>query len=219
MIPARVALALQADGWYLRSEIIWAKPNPMPESVRDRPTSAHEKVYLFAKSPRYFYDADAVKEAAVGASGGAPRKSRDARDAFGGGDNGLSKPWEPSAARNLRNVWTITPKPFKGAHFATFPPALVEPCIKAGCPVGGTVLDPFGGAGTTGLVAEALGRRAILIELNPDYAEMASARLSAEQKKTRRLEPLDAGSVRERKRRTGSDQIELWDFLPLASTL
>jgi DNA modification methylase len=184
MIPARVALALQADGWYLRSEIIWAKPNPMPESVRDRPTSAHEKVYLFAKQPRYFYDADAVREPLasatlndkrLGATGtGRHRYSADGMAACPSGFTGANL-----SGRNLRNVWTITPKPFKGAHFAVFPPALVEPCIKAGCPEGGTVLDPFGGSGTTGLVANSLGRNAVLIELNPTYAAMAQERLAA----------------------------------------
>jgi DNA modification methylase len=188
MIPARVALALQADGWYLRSEIIWAKPNPMPESVRDRPTSAHEKVYLLAKSPRYFYDAAAVKEPTApetaqryaagfkqwgkGQFLGSPT---DKRGPKGVSVDQLAKRGE---TRNLRNVWTISPKPFKGAHFATFPPDLVEPCIKAGCPAGGTVLDPFGGSGTTGLVADRLGRNAILIELNAEYAAMAAERMN-----------------------------------------
>ena len=144
MMPARAALALQADGWWLRSEIVWHKPNPMPESVRDRPTSAHEKLFLLTKAARYFYDAEAV------------RTKTDA---------------------NLRNVWTIPTHAYPDAHFATFPPKLVEPCIKAGCPVGGVVLDPFGGSGTVGLIASRLGRDAILIELNPEYAEMAERRI------------------------------------------
>jgi DNA modification methylase len=213
MLPNRLAIALQEDGWWVRSEIIWSKPNPMPESVTDRPTSAHEKLWLLSKSERYFYDAEAV--------------------------NGST----PTEGRNLHNVWKIATKPFPEAHFATFPPALVEPCIKAGtsekgrCSVCGaprqritkttyrnpgnrttnglrslanrhqtagfghrlekdvsttgwqpsctcagetvacTVLDPFGGAGTTGLVASRLGRNAVLIEINSDYAEMARRRI------------------------------------------
>ena len=157
-IPWRVAFALQADGWYLRSDIIWHKPNPMPESVTDRPTSAHEHVFLFSKSERYHYDAEAIKEPAVAA------------EAEGG----------PALKRNARNVWTIATRPFPEAHFATFPPELAERCILAGCPAGGTVLDPFGGAGTTGLVADRLQRHAVLIELNPEYAAMAERRIARE---------------------------------------
>ena len=224
MMPARVALALQADGWWLRSEIVWHKPNPMPESAKDRPTSAHEKIYLLTRNARYFYDADAVRI--------------------------------PFNGANLRNVWTAATEPFRGAHFAVMPTAIVEPCIKAGtgergccpecgapviriirridqgwdgskygervvaasggainggtakstlgssngklvgqsetagweptceCGVGGPipciVLDPFAGAGTVGLVADRLGRDAILIELNPEYADMARARISGD---------------------------------------
>ncbi len=250
MMPARVALALQADGWWLRSEIVWHKPNPMPESVRDRPTSTHEKVYLLTKSARYFYDAEAVREEDAGTdhprnilhrpepSGGILPPHRGIRTAEGRNGGG----------RNLRNLWTIATHPFSEAHFATFPPKLVEPCIKAGTsekgccsacgapwarqvedteayrrqkaiqretedrtlesqgvarhfsntpgvvsdrttkgwepscehdtePVPATVLDPFGGSGTVGLVADRLGRDAILIELNPEYAEMAERRI------------------------------------------
>jgi DNA modification methylase len=175
MIPARVALALQADGWWLRSDIIWHKPNPMPESVTDRPTSAHEHVFLLAKSERYYFDAEAVKE-----PGTDPDRLRN--DRIGGANGHLVRHSEggmigASATRNIRNVWTIATEPYSEAHFATFPPSLIEPCIKAGCPVGGTVLDPFGGAGTTGLVADRLKRNAILIELNPAYAEMARNRI------------------------------------------
>jgi DNA modification methylase len=193
MIPARVALALQADGWFLRSDVIWAKPNPMPESVTDRPTSAHEHVFLLTKRPTYFYDADAVREplsaialaqiegARAGLRGIERCKSapdRGAGDLAGGvGASGSRGAAMNPAGRNLRNVWTIASQPFAEAHFAAFPPALVEPCIKAGCPVGGVVLDPFGGAGTVGLVADRLGRDAILIELNPDYDAMARARI------------------------------------------
>ncbi len=206
MMPARVALAFQADGWWLRSEIIWHKPNPMPESVRDRPTSAHEKVYLLTKSARYFYDAEAVRvpmaEATLShgqwktgprarhrancnesAAAWNPPKSDKQRGhsrrhaGFNDRWDALSKEGQQATGANLRNVWTIPTFGFPGAHFATFPTKLVEPCIKAGCPEGGTVLDPFGGAGTVGLVADRLGRDAILIELNPDYAQMAERRI------------------------------------------
>lgn len=176
-IPWRVAFALQADGWFLRSEIIWAKPNPMPESVTDRPTSAHEKIFLFAKSARYWYDAEAVREPDGGRASG-NGFVREYRLSYEG--RGDPEQWEPGGGRNLRNVWTVATQPFSEAHFATFPPALIEPCIKAGCPSGGTVLDPFGGAGTTGLVADRLGRSAILLELNPAYAEMARRRIEGD---------------------------------------
>ncbi len=182
MMPARVALALQADGWWLRSEIIWHKPNPMPESITDRPTSSHEKIYLLAKSQRYYFDAEAVREDGTGrnwlASGGNLVGAGIHKHQDGYRDNGCGRASEGVATgRNIRNVWTVATAPFPGAHFATFPPALIEPCIKAGCPEGGTVLDPFGGAGTTGLVADRLKRDAILIELNPEYAAMAQARI------------------------------------------
>jgi DNA modification methylase len=193
-IPWLVAFALRADGWWLRSEIIWHKPNPMPESVRDRPTSAHEKVFLFAKSERYFYDADAVREplSAVSlsqieyAQRNGERSERleklcpDRNDtngrlaARGRGARGAAM--NPQGA-NLRNVWTITPRPYKGAHFAVMPPELAERCIKAGSKSGDTVLDPFAGAGTTALAAGNLGRSAILIELRQEYARMAWERL------------------------------------------
>jgi DNA modification methylase len=278
MMPARVALALQADGWYLRQDIIWSKPNPMPESVRDRCTKAHEYLFLLAKGESYYYDADAIAEPAVRAleakyddsqnglssseshagqgsstrkfrlpsSGNLARKPASARGVpidTGGSSAGAvagSIPWE-GISRNKRSVWTVPSKPFKEAHFATFPPALIEPCILAGCPaqvcavcrapwirrvelgepdkvttrgqqawtaetgqrdnsgglphrdrrtegfspscdcsaqaVGGTVLDPFGGAGTTGLVADRLQRDAILLELNPEYVAMAERRI------------------------------------------
>ena len=179
MIPARVALALQADGWYLRSDIIWAKPNPMPESVTDRPTSAHEHVFLLTKSARYFYDSEAVKE--PNSSNRAP--SRKAKT-NGAGHLALRPQGTPYDGegdnRNLRNVWYINSQPYPGAHFAVFPPSLPETCIKAGSREGDTVLDPFGGAGTTGLVADRLRRDAILIELSPDYAEQARGRIASE---------------------------------------
>ncbi len=147
-IPWRVAFALQADGWYLRQDIIWHKPNPMPEGVTDRCTKAHEYIFLMTKSARYFYDVEAVKEHS-----------------------------DQTGTRNRRSVWTVTIKPYKGAHFATFPPDLIEPCVLAGSASGDTVLDPFNGAGTTGVVAIQHGRRYIGIELNPDYLEMARKRI------------------------------------------
>jgi len=144
-IPWRVAFALQADGWYLRQDIIWHKPNPMPESVKDRCTKAHEYIFLLSKSSKYYYDSEAIKYG--------PENS------------------------NKRSVWTVTTKPYQEAHFATYPPELIKPCILAGCPEGGTVLDPFGGSGTTAQVANNLNRNAILCELNPEYVDIAKGRL------------------------------------------
>ena len=251
-IPWRVAFALQADGWYLRQDIIWHKPNPMPESVRDRCTKSHEYLFLLSKSERYYFDAEAIAEPLAASSierlaqptlaqqagsdrvpgktngtmkavGLRPQTARaielfnekgltqahkdairaagctDAGKAMvtqtGTGKNtvevmrlaaeakaalgGYYREFLNDGTRNKRSVWTVTTKPFKGAHFATFPPDLIEPCILAGCPMGGTVLDPFGGAGTTGLVANRKGRNAILCELNPDYVGIAEARLAA----------------------------------------
>jgi DNA modification methylase len=181
-IPWRVAFALQADGWWLRSDIIWHKPNPMPESVTDRPTKSHEYVFLITKNDRYAYDADAIAEPAL-------YQVEEGRQASGmysfgsGRDDGgrhRSGGFVTGPTRNARSVWTIAPQPFPGSHFATMPPALAERCIKAGCPSGGTVLDPFGGAGTTGLVADRLQRNAVLIELSPVYAEMARARIQGD---------------------------------------
>lgn len=184
-IPWRVAFALQADGWYLRSDIIWHKPNPMPESVRDRPTKAHEYVFLLSKQERYFYDAAAIAEAAlqpVGNAKEATGRGSQLKQAQIGQNQGASTLGANAGneTRNARTVWTITPKPFRGAHFATFPPALAERCIKAGSRPGDTVLDPFAGAGTTLMVAAQLGRSAVGVELNPAYAAMAEARLHAE---------------------------------------
>lgn len=181
-IPWRVAFALQADGWYLRQDIIWHKPNPMPESVRDRCTKAHEYVFLLSKGPRYYFDAEAIKEPAVTfgrqapAVSSGPKHAAIDRSLIGAPRNGYSYDRE---TRNRRSVWTVATKPFKGAHFATFPPDLIEPCVLAGCPVGGTVLDPFGGSGTTAGVAIKHGRKAILCELNPEYAAMIPARVRA----------------------------------------
>ncbi|MET0375975.1 MAG: site-specific DNA-methyltransferase [Rhizorhabdus sp.] len=184
-IPWMLAFALRADGWYLRQEIIWHKPNPMPESVTDRCTKAHEHIFLLSKSPRYYFDAEAIKEPAVNTRKPG-RKITDTRETHGtgGGNSGINnlmaRYHENSMPthRNRRDVWTITTKPYKGAHFATFPPDLIEPCILAGSPIGGTVLDPFGGSGTTALVAQRTGRNAVLCELNPDYVVLAQERLA-----------------------------------------
>lgn len=201
-IPWRVAFALQADGWYLRQDIIWSKPNPMPESITDRCTKAHEYIFMLSKSARYYYDADAIAEPAIysglanqDASGFKdPRsfngkhkngyRTSDKRRGHSRRHAGFNDRWDAmeraeqcSGTRNKRSVWEVATKPFSEAHFATFPPDLIEPCIKAGCHEGGTVLDPFGGAGTTGLVADRLKRNAILIELNPEYAAMAERRI------------------------------------------
>ena len=182
-IPWRVAFALQADGWYLRQDIIWSKPNPMPESVTDRCTKAHEYMFLLSKSARYYFDAEAIAE--VSAYPGDNRAERtDTRkliDPFCQDNGSRARTGSPTGdTRNKRSVWEVASQPFSEAHFATFPPALIEPCIKAGCPAGGMVLDPFGGAGTTGLVADRLGRNAVLIELNPEYAALAERRIHAD---------------------------------------
>lgn len=207
-VPWRVAFALQADGWYLRQDIIWHKPNPMPESVRDRCTKAHEYLFLLSKSERYYFDSEAIKEPLAESS--IARLSQSTLDAQSGSDrvpgktNGRMKAVGPriggnkygdsqdpllhsgkswsadeKLTRNKRSVWTITTKPFKGSHFATFPPDLIEPCILAGCPEGEAVLDPFGGSGTTAGVAVKHGRRAVLCELNPDYAAMIERRVES----------------------------------------
>lgn len=197
-IPWRVAFALQADRWWLRQDIIWHKPNPMPESIEDRCTKAHEYLFLLAKSERYSYDVDAIAEGAVFGHGtgvgpdyappgggaphlglkprkrGVPPRHASYSSCDQSGLDGVAR-----GRRNRRSVWTVATTPFPEAHFATFPPDLIVDCIKAGCPEGGTVLDPFGGAGTTGLVAQRLGRNAILIELNPDYVAMAERRIAA----------------------------------------
>jgi DNA modification methylase len=149
MLPHRLAIALQDDGWWVRNDIVWAKPNPMPESVRDRCGRAHEYIFLLSKSKKYYFDSKAIKEPTTDGQG----------------------------LRTKRDVWNITNKPFKGAHFATYPPDLVEPCILAGCPPEGVVLDPFAGSGTTGAVAEYLGRDSIQIELMPDYAKLIPKRI------------------------------------------
>ena len=202
-MPWRVAFALQADGWYLRSDIIWHKPNPMPESVKDRPTKAHEYVFLLSKRERYYYDAGAISEPLV--YGDHPRNGVPGHVQQAPGQSaqtGISKvrssgnkvrtygedrgrpgshlagnvPWEGST-RNARSVWSIATQPYPEAHFATFPEELPSRCIRAGSAPGDTVLDPFGGSGTTGAVATGLGRSAILCELNAAYVELARQRI------------------------------------------
>lgn len=149
LLPHRLAIALQEDGWWVRNDIVWAKPNPMPESVKDRCGRAHEYIFLLTKSKKYYFDYEAIKEPTADGKG----------------------------KRTKRDVWTITTKPFKEAHFATYPPDLIEPCILAGCPPNGTVLDPFAGSGTTGAVAKYLGRNSIQIELMPNYAKLIPKRI------------------------------------------
>ena len=168
-IPWRVAFALQADGWYLRSDIIWHKPNSMPEPVQDRPTKSHEYIFLLSKSPHYYYDADAIREPYTVSSW----------DEGTGHDTYRNRDLRPNdLGRNKRDVWTVNTKSFPEAHFATFPEKLIDTCIKAGTKENDIVLDPFSGAGTTGVVACKLNRRYIGIELNPDYAEMSKNRLA-----------------------------------------
>jgi DNA modification methylase len=228
-IPWRVAFAFQSDGWWLRSDIIWAKTNPMPESVSDRPTRSHEYIFLLAKSQKYYYDHEAIKEPSVSDHGSGNGFKRAARLSFAddNGPRGSDTPWQPKSwnsskfdgqrdliihpnvgrkprtakvhgnlpgrsdegaacnapgqeFRNKRDVWTINSDPFPEAHFATFPPALIRPCVLAGCPSSGTILDPFSGAGTTGLVAKQNGRQYIGIELKPEYVAMSEKRLAQE---------------------------------------
>ena len=184
-IPWRVAFALQADGWYLRQDIIWHKPNPMPESVRDRCTKAHEYIFLLSKSPTYYFDWQAMQEPVAESTKARLAQPTLAEQAGStrvpGKTNGNMKAVGNSETRNRRSVWTVTTKPFKEAHFATFPPDLIEPCVLAGCPEGGTVLDPFFGAGTTGIVCQRTSRSCIGIELNPEYYDIASRRLWPEE--------------------------------------
>lgn len=219
--PWRLAFALQDAGWYLRQDIVWHKPNPMPESVRDRCTKAHEYIFLLSKSERYYFDAEAIKERAAGALAGNTKptkgarayeqgaaahrtaaglhqwaeRQRSRRDSFKrdaskrasaaapGQSTGTHRPdraeaeWD-TETRNKRSVWTVATEPYSGAHFATFPTRLIAPCILAGAPAGGIVLDPFFGSGTTGQVAQALGRRFIGIELNPAYKALQGERLA-----------------------------------------
>lgn len=188
-LPWRVAFALQADGWYLRQDIVWSKPNPMPESVTDRPTKSHEYIFLLSKQPKYYYDHEAIKEPAVygtldvrgsRVAFGQPQKERRTDKPRGSFDGkyGIDAFRAIRDKRNKRSVWTVTTKPLKEAHFAVYPEDLIEPCVLAGCPMDGIVLDPFFGSGTTGLVALKHGRNFIGIELNPEYIKIADKRLS-----------------------------------------
>ena len=193
-IPWRVALALQADGWYLRQDIIWSKPNPMPESVTDRCTKSHEYIFLLSKSERYFYDQEAIRERTLrfgDVPGGKKYSSDQAKAVIGENHNAATLHGCPVAeTRNRRSVWTVSTKPFSEAHFATFPEDLILPCILAGSRPGDTVLDPFNGAGTTGLVALKHDRKYIGIELNPDYITIACRRIEQAQQQLRL--PLEA---------------------------
>jgi len=194
-IPWLLAFALRADGWYLRQDIIWNKPNAMPESVRDRCTKAHEYIFLLSRSPRYYFDAAAIREP-CGAKGNArtfrgggaytcgqsfQNSARVERESHGNKANGTGR-------RNKRSVWNISTAGFKGAHFATFPEKLAEPCILAGCPEGGTVLDPFMGSGTTGVVAKRLRRNFVGVEINPEYWQMATDRITSTMQEFQQLE-------------------------------
>ena len=190
-IPWRVAFALQADGWYLRQDIIWHKPNPMPESVTDRCTKAHEYIFLLSKSSKYYYDHEAVKEKCSEANiEDFKRRKTLNNKGKGKGTYDEARPdlcrgrdayMPDDFMRNKRSVWTVNTRPYPEAHFATYPKKLIRPCIKAGCPQGGVVLDPFGGSGTTAEVANELQRDAILCELNPKYCELIEKRLSLTQ--------------------------------------
>lgn len=181
-IPWRVAFALQSDGWYLRSDIIWHKPNPMPESVTDRPTRAHEYIFLLTKQERYLYNSEAIMEKSRnhGRRIILGEKSFSKGQANGAGvdpsGNGTSDYYDCPENRNKRSIWTVPTSPYRDAHFATYPPDLIKPCILAGTSPGDTVIDPFSGSGTTGMVSIELGRSAILIELNPEYLKLAQSR-------------------------------------------
>lgn len=181
-IPWMLAFALRADGWYLRQDIIWSKPNPMPESVQDRCTKSHEYIFLMSKSSKYYYDNESIKEKAIHAgeerSFNSPKKAM--RNVDGnvstGNEHPDALPVEISELKNKRSVWTVNPKPYSGSHFAVFPTELIEPCILAGAPLGGIVLDPFMGSGTTAQVAQDLGRQYIGCELNPEYGKLQKKR-------------------------------------------
>lgn len=186
-IPWMLAFALRADGWYLRQDIIWSKSNCMPESVRDRCTKSHEYIFLLSKSERYYFDAKAISEPVASRKGKAKtfrgggtytggrsfkNHTKVERESHGNTENRAGK-------RNKRSVWTVSTSGYRGAHFAVYPEKLVEPCVLAGCPVGGTVLDPFTGSGTTGVVAKRLGRNFVGAEINPEYWEMAMGRIAS----------------------------------------
>lgn len=183
-IPWMVAFALRADGWYLRQDIIWHKPNPMPESVQDRCTKAHEYIFLLSKCSKYYYDIEPIREDIKPTSGkinGAPLRGEHILEC--GGRKTEKREYDEIKGANKRSVWSVNTKSYEGAHFATYPPELIRPCILAGCPKGGVVLDPFGGSGTTAAVANEEGRDAILCELNPEYIPLINKRLSEVQPK------------------------------------
>lgn len=190
-IPWRVAFALQDDGWYLRSDIIFAKGSCMPESVKDRPTRSHEYIFLLSKSAKYYYDHESIKEPLAVSNAQRKTKKYNTKERYGaknGGNSGLdglaAKMRDGNhTKKNKRSVWNVNPKPYKGAHFAVFPPELIRPCVLAGAPKGGTVLDPFCGSGTVGAVCKEEGREFLGIELNPNYIELAEERISASTKK------------------------------------
>jgi len=193
-IPWTLAFALRADGWYLRQDIVWAKPNPMPESVQDRCTKSHEYIFLLSRSAKYYYDHEAIKEPFAdkrkGNPGGGGHYAKEAfahtgPNAQGGLQKGVWNIDGTKTGKNKRSVWFIANQAYKGAHFAAFPLDLIQPCILAGCPEGGTVLDPFMGSGTTAVVAESLNRRWVGIDLKEEYCEMAVTRvlLAREEKK------------------------------------
>jgi DNA modification methylase len=189
-IPWALAFALRGDGWYLRSNIIWRKPNPLPESCRDRPTRSYEHIFLLSKSPQYYYDQEAIKEPVAAGTHARMKRAVSGRHKYSGAAPGqtpqtFSRP-RPNRAgievkladtRNLRDVWTVSTKSYRGAHFAVYPTELITPCILAGCPAGGVALDPFFGAGTTGVAAVTLGRQYIGIDINPGYCQLAGERL------------------------------------------
>ena len=176
-IPWMLAFALRADGWYLRQDIIWHKPNPMPESVQDRCTKSHEYIFLLSKSHKYYYDHESIKDPVKQDWGTRDRVDGKYHNEGSGlpPHSGLEKSYEMA---NKRSVWTINTKPYAGAHFAVFPQELIEPCIMAGAPVGGVVLDPFMGSGTTAQVAQHLGRQYLGCELNSDYKSLQDKRIS-----------------------------------------
>ena len=181
-IPWRVAFALQADGWWLRQDIIWSKPNPMPESVTDRCTKSHEYIFLLSKKSHYYYDHEAIKEAAVTAPTSRDKEGEGYQADYPHGPR-FSKGervWGADGKKNKRSVWTVNTKGYKGAHFAVYPKNLILPCILAGCPEGGTVLDPFTGSGTTAVVALENKRNFVGTELNPEYIQLAENRIKEE---------------------------------------
>ena len=176
-IPWMLAFALRADGWYLRQDIIWHKPNPMPESVQDRCTKAHEYIFLLSKSQKYYYDIESIKEDAHTTDESNRNRDESRLNNTPGRTRMAGLTTNHYEKKNKRSVWTVTTKPYEGAHFAVFPQDLIEPCIMAGAPVGGVVLDPFMGSGTTAQVAQDLGRKYLGCELNPEYKPLQEKRL------------------------------------------